>query len=639
MVAMLAWPAPARAQLLPLGSILDGLLNPLQQAIGGSPLGGLLGPLLDPILDGVPELVRRLPLFNEYKLDSGLREWARRGGGPVRVIVTTRPGQTGLVGWLLSLIGGLLRIELAGLNALVADVTQGALRTLALDPRVLSISLDAPVRPIDGNLVARDGAGDTAAPLRATLGLTSSAPAGAGVGIAIIDSGIAPSADFAGRLTAFYDFTRGGIPTAPIDPYGHGTHVAGIIGASGVTSERWKYRGVGAGARLIGLRVLDANGSGATSQVLQAIEFAIAKRQILGIDVINLSLGHPIYESAATDPLVRAVERASAAGIVVVTAAGNYGFNRDAGRSGYAGITSPGHAPSAITVGAVQAAGTVDRADDEVAAYSSRGPTWYDGLAKPDLVAPGHAIVSNAAQGNRLYTTFPGVRAGASHMRLNGTSMAAATATGVVALVIEAHRQTHFFGPALSPNTVKAILQYTATPMAGTTETPETPDALAQGAGAINAPAAISIARAIDASRPVGADWLGTVLYPTSTYANRPWPWSQQITWRDTRVAGHLLEFHRRAWGRTLSWGQPVQWEPDLVIGQNVVWDHTIDWASNIVWGSQLVGTANSTNGTTFVWGYADSPAKTFWGNLAVQPTDGQTFVWGYHDGAPPSQP
>ena len=100
---------------------------------------------------------------------------------------------------------------------------------------------------------------------------------------------------------------------------------------------------------------------------------------------------------------MRAVEDAVRAGIVVVTSAGNYGINQDTGEVGYAGITSPGNAPSAITVGALDTHDTIDRADDVVAPYSSRGPAWYSGLAKPDLVAPGHRLVAVGAYRGLLY--------------------------------------------------------------------------------------------------------------------------------------------------------------------------------------------------------------------------------------------
>src|SRR5262249_59079843 len=115
----------------------------------------------------------------------------------------------------------------------------------------------------------------------------------------------------------------------------------------------------------------------------------------LNVEIINLSLGHPIFAPAADDPLVQAVEQASAAGLTVVTAAGNYGQNQKGPGSGYTGITSPGNAPSAITVGAVMTQNTVTRADDVVAPYSSRGPTWFDAFAKPNVVAPGHGLFSD----------------------------------------------------------------------------------------------------------------------------------------------------------------------------------------------------------------------------------------------------
>src|SRR4029453_10880125 len=160
-------------------------------------------------------------------------------------------------------------------------------------------------------------------------------------------------------------------------------------------------------------------------------------------DVINLSLGHPIYEPAATDPLVRAVERAVAAGIVVGVAAGNHGINLQTGQVGYAGITSPANAPSAIAVGAVDTKNTLTHSDDEVAPFSSRGPTWYDGYAKPDVVAPGRRIVSFMANDSQLSRRFPQWTATAdtrTYMALSGSSMAAAVATGVVADIIDASR-------------------------------------------------------------------------------------------------------------------------------------------------------------------------------------------------------
>ena len=193
------------------------------------------------------------------------------------------------------------------------------------------------------------------------------------------------------------------------------------------------------------LKVLDASGAGYTSDVIRAIDFAVANRTRLGIDIINLSLGHPIFEPAASDPLVQAVERASRAGVIVVAAAGNYGVNPTTGLPGYAGVTSPGNAPSAITVGSVDSQDTLARSDDRIPAYSSAGPTWYDGSVKPDVVSLGHNIVAVAAKRGHLYRTHPELRdADLDYMVLSGTSMATAVTSGSIALMIEANRAENY---------------------------------------------------------------------------------------------------------------------------------------------------------------------------------------------------
>ena len=129
---------------------------------------------------------------------------------------------------------------------------------------------------------------------------------------------------------------------------------------------------------------------GYTSDVIAGIDWTIANARRYGIRIINLSLGHPVTEPSATDPLCRAVARAVQAGLVVVVSAGNHGQTAT-GTPILGGITSPGNSPFAITVGALDAMGTVDRADDRVAPYSSRGPTKFDFAVKPDVVAPGAA--------------------------------------------------------------------------------------------------------------------------------------------------------------------------------------------------------------------------------------------------------
>jgi serine protease AprX len=186
-----------------------------------------------------------------------------------------------------------------------------------------------------------------------------------------------------------------------------------------------------------------------------------------GVGVVG---GGHLLEPAATDPLVVAVEAAVRAGLVVVVSGGNLGSNSVTGQVGFAGVTSPGNAPSAITVGALNTQHTLTRTDDVVTHYSSRGPTWYDGLAKPDLVAPGHRLTSNATPASTLsvalaerYTRFT---AKSGFLRLSGTSMAAAVTSGAVALVLDAYRRPETT-TTLTPNTVKALLQFTALDVAG----------------------------------------------------------------------------------------------------------------------------------------------------------------------------
>src|SRR5438874_8671621 len=125
--------------------------------------------------------------------------------------------------------------------------------------------------------------------------------------------------------------------------------------------------------------------SGLESDVISAIQQAISLKNTYNIRVINLSLGHPVYESYTLDPLCQAVEAAWKAGIVVVTAAGNEGRNNDAGTQGYGTIAAPGNDPFVITVGAMNSQHTATRSDDIMTSYSSKGPTALDHIIKPDV--------------------------------------------------------------------------------------------------------------------------------------------------------------------------------------------------------------------------------------------------------------
>src|SRR5262249_10975398 len=166
------------------------------------------------------------------------------------------------------------------------------------------------------------------------------------------------------------------------DRYGHGTHVASILGGNAKMSSGPGYthtfRGIAPNVKFVNLRVLDGNGKGTDSMVISAIQRAIALKSTYNIKVINLSLGRPVMESYLQDPLCQAVEQAWKAGIVVVVAAGNEGRNNSKGTQGYGTITSPANDPYVITVGAMKDMKTVVRGDDFIASYSSKGPTLFD---------------------------------------------------------------------------------------------------------------------------------------------------------------------------------------------------------------------------------------------------------------------
>jgi subtilisin family serine protease len=131
--------------------------------------------------------------------------------------------------------------------------------------------------------------------------------------------------------------------------------------------------GIAPAASLYNVQVLDACGQGTVSQVLEGIDWVLYHAKEYNIRVINLSLAAASGTSWRVDPLALAARSAVAAGITVVAAAGNAGYNAT-GREQYGGVGSPGHDPSVITVGSSNDKGTVARNDDLVNRFSSRGP-------------------------------------------------------------------------------------------------------------------------------------------------------------------------------------------------------------------------------------------------------------------------
>ena len=378
------------------------------------------------------------------KLDPLLQAHHPFGGRSRVVIRVANAGALSPVISLVQLLGGHVLRSLPIINGLAVDLPNLSLPLVSLNPLVLRMSMD---RLVVGAM-ERTGATVGATAVRQELGFD-----GSGVGVAVIDSGVSPSHDdladpAAGgqRVDRFVDLLNG--HSTSYDDYGHGTHVAGIIGGNGFDSSGARS-GIAPGVRLTVLKVLDASGQGHISDVIAAFDYVVSNKDALNIRVVNLSVATGVYESYNSDPLTLAANRAVTAGIVVVAAAGNNGRSQT-GSTQYAGITAPGNAPWVLTVGASSHMGTVDRSDDTIAAFSSRGPGAIDYGAKPDLVAPGVGIESLSDPNSWMYNAdgdylLNGTVATSylPYLSLTGTSMSAPVVTGTVALMLQANPVAH----------------------------------------------------------------------------------------------------------------------------------------------------------------------------------------------------
>ena len=478
------------------------------------------------------------------------------------------------------------------INAIHVTVSPSTFSALAADPNVKYIS---------PNRAHRSFLDLTTAAVGASAAWQSHLD-GTGVGIAIIDSGVALKHDLTGpdgvtsRVIYSENFASG--QTNASDGYGHGTHVAGIAGSSGRDSTgpgfKRTFKGVAPNVNLINLRVLDQYGAGFEADVISAIEQAINLKNTYNIRVINLSLGHPVYESYTLDPLCQAVEAAWNAGIVVVAAAGNYGRDNSIGTQGYGTIASPGNDPYVITVGAMKTNGTVQTSDDTIASYSSRGPTLIDHLVKPDLVAPGNRVISLLAPNttlasypttliqNNYYETAPGNSS--NYFQLSGTSMAAPVVSGAAALLIQQH-------PSLTPDQVKARLMKTATKTLNLHSVGTDAKTLQQfnnqsdiftvGAGYLNIAAAIMNNDLVTMPALSPAVVRDPATNKSGIARNFSVMWGDSILWGDAALYGNIV-FSRLAVSATddsVLWGDTTAiWGQD----DSVLWGDTVNGTSTL---------------------------------------------------------
>ena len=440
---------------------------------------------------------------------------ATGGDQAVPVLVYTEPDATGVVQDAVP--AGVDTTELPSLDAVAAYLTSDEITTLSQDSDVDMVVADNPVFGLDYK--SSMDITNLAIGLSDVKPSAAGGPDGSGVGVAVIDSGVATTTDLSdSRIVGWKDFVNN--RKTPYDDAGHGTFVAGLIAGDGTASlplenggyATMQFRGVAPAANIIGIKVLDSTGQGRASAVMAGVLWAVAHKNDYGIRVINLSIGSNPVAPVQYDPIAQAVEFAWKHGITVVCAAGNEG------EFGPGGILSPGNDPYVLTVGASDTRQTATVADDVMTYYSSIGPTLFDEFAKPDVVAPGNRVISMRMHGSYIDLNFPenlipvatyapsapaGTQPG--YLMLSGTSTSAPVAAGAVALMLSAD-------PRLSPDDVKVRLMRTADPLPGASVYQE-------GAGLIDVDGALadrSRARGYALSADLGN---GTTILSDDVYA------------------------------------------------------------------------------------------------------------------------
>lgn len=262
---------------------------------------------------------------------------------------------------------------------------------------------------------------------------------GKGIGIAILDTGISPNNDFLypkNRILAFKDFINN--KSKPYDDNGHGTHVAGIAGGSGINSNG-KYRGIAPDCNFIGVKVLNNEGKGNASDVLAGLQWVMDNKEKYNIKVANLSIG--TSNTSSNDPLVKAVENMWDSGVIITIAAGNDGPKKHT-------ISSPAISRKVITIGASDDNITANVWGNNLINFSGRGPT-LECIVKPDILAPGVNIISCLS--NSVSKQSDEI-VDKNYFSLSGTSMSTPIVSGAIALLLEKYKD-------LKPDDVKLMLK------------------------------------------------------------------------------------------------------------------------------------------------------------------------------------
>jgi serine protease AprX len=387
------------------------------------------------------------------------------------IVQKTAPGQA--VEDAAKRLGGMITADLRFINAFGARMPARAALELARTKGVRWVSPDSPIihtgtRPPCSTCSTFLSAMQTllAAYPQATGASrlwfeTAGSLKGQGVTVAIVDSGINHQSDLAGsdgsgpsRVIADVVLTASGGGALTTDSWGHGTHVAGIIGGNGAASYGAQI-GMAPQVNLVNVKVGNDQQGITTADVVTGLQWVYDNAARYNIRIVNLSVSSTLAESYHTSPLDAAVELLWFKGIVVVVAGGNNGQTN----SGV--LYPPANDPFVISVGALDDRGTPDNRDDVLAPFSAYGVTM-DGINKPDLVAPGTNIISLLANTKAILAKdhpdhFVDGFAGAQdyYFRMSGTSMSSAVVAGGIALLLQDE-------PGLTPDQVKHRLLSTA---------------------------------------------------------------------------------------------------------------------------------------------------------------------------------
>jgi serine protease AprX len=384
-----------------------------------------------------------------------------KSAGSADVLIVGRSGRAAAAA--VTRVGGRVLADEPMIRGVHATVPAAKLDRLACAGAVVSISANRAVHFQSNDLTS---SGATASDFVKTSNATSLWKAGSTgkVGVAVIDTGISPMNDMAGRIVYGPDLSGEG---TTVDSFGHGTVMGSIIGGNGkdsATSTSLGNTGMAPDTTLISVKVAGRNGATDVSTVLQAMHWVSAYKTQFNIRVLNLSWGTPSTQSPTIDPLDYAVERLWRQGIVVVVAAGNSGPTAGT-------ILKPADDPLVLTVGAYDDGGLPGPSGDVMPEWSSVGPT-ASGLAKPDLVAPGRTLIAQRSYGSLIEANNPSALIAPSYIKGSGTSQAAAVTSGAAALLLQAR-------PTLTPDQVKYVLTSKANPLSGVSR-------YAQGSGRLD---------------------------------------------------------------------------------------------------------------------------------------------------------